>query len=229
MRMSVIIPTIDEEASLPATLHAVKKHAKFSNLELIIADGGSSDNTLKIAENAGAKVLQCPQKGRGAQLHAGAKSATGEVLYFLHADSVPPEGFDEAVLSAVENGAPAGCFQMRFDHNAMVFRFYGWATRFPSIYCRGGDQSLFITKALYQDIGGFRTEFPIFEDIDIIERIRKGHRFAILPQKISTSARKYQINGFYRLQILFAALHFKYRLGAGPEELHRFYQKHIRS
>lgn len=224
----MIIPTINECEALPQTLRAIHSHSEIQPFELIVADGGSSDNTVQIAESFGAKVLHCATKGRGAQLHHGAKSASGELLYFLHADSIPPKGYDDAIRAAVKDGQPAGCFQMRFDSRAAIFRLYGWATRFSSIYCRGGDQSLFITREFYQRLGGFNTGFPIFEDIDMIVRIRKKGRFAILPQRVTTSARKYQVNGFYRLQAIFAVLHLKYRFGASPKELLSYYRKHIR-
>ena len=95
------------------------------------------------------------QKGRAKQMNKGAKKATGTILYFLHADSFPPQNFDSLIISEVQKGNLAGCFCMKFDHPHWWLRLAGWLTQFKSKACRGGDQSQFITRKLFNDIGGY--------------------------------------------------------------------------
>lgn len=226
MKTSIIIPTYNEEAGIAATLDTVCNAAgDTGDIEIIVSDAGN-DGTLRVAGDFPVKTCRSP-KGRAVQMNRGAHMATGAVLYFLHADTVPPSGFIDKIQSAVEEGKPAGCFQLTFDDPHWLMQTYGWFTRLPLTICRGGDQSLFITSDLFNRIGGFNEELRLMEDIEIIERITRHTAFTILDDKTVTSARKYAVNGRLRLQLVFAAIHLLYALGFDQDIIAGYYERNI--
>jgi rSAM/selenodomain-associated transferase 2 len=227
-KLSIIIPVLNEEDYIGNILRYLKAHCTDQVEEIIVVDGGSSDQTIDIALKEGAKVIRS-KPGRAAQLNYGARSALGDILYFLHVDTFPPAHFEKAILKAVSDGHRAGCFQMRFDNNSRFLNFFAWFTKVNHRLCRGGDQSLFIDRELFDESGGFDENFKIYEDTEFIVRISRLARFKILPQMVITSARKYEKIGVYRLQYHFGVIHLKHMFGAGPEQLHNYYQRHIAS
>jgi rSAM/selenodomain-associated transferase 2 len=224
--ISIIIPTYNEEAIIAEIIEkllAMTQHTE--GVEIIFSDA-SSDRTPDLLTSFPVKVCRSA-KGRAVQMNTGARVAEGAILYFLHADSRPPQTFIEDIRSAVESGKQAGCFQMQFDDPHPIMSLYGWFTRFPFPLCRGGDQSLFITKELFQSIGGFNETMQVMEDIDIITRLEKQTAFHILDNFVITSARKYHKNGFLNLQMIFGTIHLMYALGADQESLVRYYTENI--
>ncbi len=228
MTVSVIIPTYNEEATIAETIKIVKKHGGENICEIIVADGGSEDETVTKARSATANVFEAPYKGRAAQMNYGAKQAEGEILYFLHADSLPPEGYPSKILQAVEDGSEAGCFQLTFDRDHPLLNLYAWFTRFDIDAFRFGDQSLFVTRTAFQQIGGFREDHIVMEDNEIVRRIKDNFSFIILDDSVITSARKYEQVGVVKLQLVFTVIYTLYQLGIDQSELVKFYNKIIR-
>ena len=227
--ISVIIPTLNEASCLEACIKTITERADGpDDLEVIISDGKSQDKTAEIAENLGIKVVRNDESRRSVQLNAGAASARGNLLYFLHADTIPPTSFDTFLRESVNSGVDSGCFRMRFDSHHPVMRFYGWFTRFNLNILRGGDQSLFCTREIFEKLGGYKEDMILMEDYDIVRRLQKESNFVILPQIVTTSPRKYRVNGIIRLQWIFACIQFMYRTGAKQGDLVSFYQKHVR-
>jgi rSAM/selenodomain-associated transferase 2 len=227
--LSVIIPTLNEAAHIGNLLLHLKANSSPENiLEIIVVDGGSTDDTISLAKTLGAKVINAEQ-GRAKQMNKGAKLALGEVLYFLHADTYPPKKFDLHILNAVENHTSSGCFRMQFDTSKKFLRFFAWFSRINNRLCRGGDQSLFILKDLFRKTGGFNEQYIIYEDTEFIGRLYKTSNFKVLPQHVVTSARKYEQFGTLRLQYHFGIIHLKNLLGSGPDQLYRYYKKNITS
>ncbi|MFD0863564.1 TIGR04283 family arsenosugar biosynthesis glycosyltransferase [Sungkyunkwania multivorans] len=169
------------------------------------------------------------EKGRAKQMNVGARAAKGDVLYFLHADSVPPKYFDKAIIDEISNGASAGCFRMKFDSDHPFLRFCQWFTRFNVRGCRGGDQSLFIKKSLFETMDGFDETYRIYEDCEFIGRLYDIGSFTVIPDYVTTSARKYEKNGTWRLQYHFTVIHLKKFFGASPERLYKYYVDNITS
>lgn len=226
-KISIIIPVLNEEKSISDIIDYLKEKSSPKNiLEIIFVDGGSIDKTSQIALKKGAIVLQS-QKGRAKQLNIGAKHAKGNILYFLHVDTFPPHNFDLQIINAVQSGNNVGCFQMKFDSNSRFLSFFAWFTKVNHTLCRGGDQSLFITKKLFQETTGFNENYKVYEDNEFIGRIYKVTDFKILPFKVKTSARRYEERGKYILQYHFGVIHLKNYLGAGPEKLYEYYRKKI--
>ena len=226
MNLSIIIPTYNEETCIADTLSVICNAARHrKDTEIIISDSGE-DNTLAVAAGFPVKTCRSP-KGRAVQMNRGAEVASGRILCFLHADTLPPEGFIGDIISAVEQGSEAGCFQLTFDDPHWLMQTYGWFTRFPLSVCRGGDQALFITHKLFKRIGGFNEGLRVMEDIEILERINKHTSFRILDGVAVTSARKYHINGRVRLQILFGIVHLLYTLGFDQDIIADYYSRNI--
>jgi rSAM/selenodomain-associated transferase 2 len=227
MKISVVIPVLNEEDRIAELMQAVRAHATGYVDEMIVVDGGSCDNTLKIARESGAVTLSS-QRGRGRQMNHGADKAASEVLYFLHADTIPPPGFDKVIIDKVLSGYSAGCFRLRFDWEHPMLKFYSLFTRFKTTLVRFGDQSLFVEKSLFKKIDGFEENLIVMEDQKIVRELKKWAPFTVCKNEVITSARKYREVGAVKLQILFFLIWFGYYLGVSQENLTSFYKRKIR-
>lgn len=226
-QISIIIPTLNEAEQLPQLLPHLRQSSSVSNIrEILVVDGGSSDATVKIASYYGAVVLHAP-RGRARQMNYAANRAHGEILYFLHADTFPPTSFDEIIIKAVDRGHHSGCFRMRFDSNSNFLKFFARFSAINHKICRGGDQSLFVSKFLFHRMEGFNEAYSIYEDSEFIGRLYKNTRFTVLPQSVLTSARKYEQCGTLRLQYHFGVIHLKNLMGARPDQLYEYYRNKI--
>lgn len=225
--LSIIIPTLNEAKGLNQLLRHLQqiKDPKLSG-EIIVVDGGSKDRTQEIARRHGARVLQS-SKGRAKQMNFGAQNAKGQVFYFLHADTYPPKGFDQQILQRIAQGMPAGCFRLQFDTHNPVLRFFAYLTRINHKLCRGGDQSLFISKSAFMALNGFNEDYMIYEDLEFIGRLYKTQKFTIIPKNVISSARKYREIGWVILQYHYGIIHLKHYLGADPQALYQYYQTKV--
>jgi len=227
--ISVIIPVFNEELCIEKLLVHIKNNSSSKNIkEVLVVDGGSTDKTIFLSERQNVKILHS-DKGRAKQMNVGAKNATGDILYFLHADTFPPKNFDTLIIDAFSKNKKTGCFRMKFDSQSNFLQFFAWFTRLNHKICRGGDQSLFICKDLFASMNGFNEDYIIYEDGEFIERLYKKTSFSILPEKVTTSARKYEQKGMLRLQYHFGIIHLKKGLGKSPEELYAYYKRNIAS
>lgn len=226
-RISIIIPTYNEAEGLGQLLsHLNAIIDKTIVMEIIVVDGESTDITKKIARQQGVVVMES-SKGRAKQMNFGAQIAKGDILYFLHADTFPKKGFELLILEAVAEGYEAGCFRMRFDTKNAFLRFFAYLSRINHSLCRGGDQSLFITRNGFLRNGGFNEHYFIYEDTEFIRRLYKNLNFRVLPEEVITSARKYREKGWLKVQFHFGMIHLKNYLGAKPDALYDYYERNL--
>jgi hypothetical protein len=221
--LSVIVPTLNEEATLGRTLQRVRGPEE---VEIVVADGGSRDATREVALRFGARVLEVAG-GRAAQLNAGAAHAEGRQLLFLHADTLLPEGYGDLIRIALDcPSTVAGAFSFRTDGAGAAMRLVEWGANVRSAIFRRpyGDQGLFMEKRVFDEIGGFAA-LPIMEDYELVGRLRRRGRVALLSEAAVTSARRWQRLGVVRTTIRNQAVIAGFHAGVAPERLARFYRR----
>lgn len=223
MKVSIIVPTLNEAENIEKLVERLTAGGKNHIADLIVVDGGSSDRTQAIATAAGAKVVQT-RPGRACQMNYGAEISTGHVLYFVHGDTLPPLNYMDHILEAVTEGHPIGCFRFRFDSDKFLLRVNSYFTRFNKMWCRGGDQSLFITREAFAALGGYRDDYRIMEDYDLMIRARKIYPFKVIPDDVIVSARKYETNSYLRVQIANLIVFNMFRLGYSQERMAKAYK-----
>ena len=226
-QISIIIPTYNEAASIGKLIAYLQLHGKEKVAEIIISDGGSSDETLAIAGQSGAVVFVSPQQGRAAQMNYGADKATGDVLYFVHADSFPPVNFTTDILEAVNDGFDFGRYRTRFDSTNFLLKINAWFTRFNWFICYGGDQTLFVTKELFKQSGGFKNELLIMEEYEFCDRLMKNHRYKIFTDTALVSARKYEGRSWLKVQLANRKAVQLFKQGASQQEIVRTYKQRL--
>ena len=170
--------------------------------------------------------LRSDKAGRNHQMNAGAAQASGDILYFVHADTLVHPDFERDIEKAIESGADLGCYRYVFDQypNPLMY-INSFFTRFPMIWCRGGDQTLFIRKEVFEALGGFCPEHLIMEDYDILVRSKDRFSFKIIPKNVIVSARKYETNGYWKiLKANYTIMRKWLKKEARPQELHTLYK-----
>ncbi|MEO8015755.1 MAG: TIGR04283 family arsenosugar biosynthesis glycosyltransferase [Polaromonas sp.] len=223
-RLSVVIPALNEAAGMAATLHALAPLAT-RGVQLLVADGGSVDGTVALAQAGGAQVVHAP-RGRALQMNAGAHQATGDVLVFLHADTRLPPDADRLIQQALASGPQVwGRFDVRIEGQPRMLRviaaLMNWRSRWTGIAT--GDQALFMTRAAFDVVGGFPVQ-PLMEDIEMSARLLKISRPACLCARVVTSGRRWERHGVWRTVLLMWQLRLAYWRGAAPERLAERYK-----
>jgi rSAM/selenodomain-associated transferase 2 len=225
VRISIIVPTLNEQECIAETLRNLQQFE--GEKEIIVVDGGSSDQTKSLACAQGVELLTSPP-GRGVQLHAGALKASGDVLWFVHADSTPPAHALNEIRNHLENPLIlGGNFGLVFDGQSRAARKL--TAIYPMLRILGlcyGDSGIFIRRKAYDRIGGFRA-LALFEDLDLLRRLRRAGRFVHLPCKMLTSSRRFEHRNFALIWLHWTALQVLYWCGISPNWLARWY-RHVR-
>jgi rSAM/selenodomain-associated transferase 2 len=220
MKISVVIPTLNEAQNIDPSIQSVRNQQ--GEFEIIVADGGSSDDTVEIARR-NALVLSTG-RGRGLQMNAGAHQATGDLLIFLHADSLlHPDALVALRQTFVDPTIVGGTFTLKFDSDGFWLGLYSLFTRFKFRYFHYyGDQGIFVRRWVFDKLGGFK-EIPLMEDVDFLRRLRKVGRVTLVDLPVTTSARRFQERGPLRQELLNVLLVCLYILKVKPETLARWY------
>src|SRR6056297_3955370 len=225
--LSIIIPAYNEENKISGQVAYLEECSRGFPTEIIVVDGCSSDRTAKKVRSLGDTSIESSVKGRAIQMNTGADYSNGSILYFVHADSRPPETFQQDIRSAVRNGEEAGCYRFAFDSDHPLLRLNSYFTRFDRLMCRGGDQTLFITRRLFYEMDGFRSDYKIMEDFEFISRLRKNNTFSIIPKNTIVSARKYKENSYLKVNLVNFIVFMMFFLGASQRTMVHAYRELI--
>lgn len=218
MNLSIIIPVVNEEFHLKKLLPLlVESPAK----EVILVDGGSTDDSKKIAENLGVKVIDAP-KSRAKQMNAGTKAAIGDILYFVHADSIPPASFYKDIEAHLEENIPFGCFRSLFDTKNWFLRINSYFSRYKGMMFRGGGQTLWITKSFFQELKGYDESLKLMEEYDFIKRASQKTDYHVIPKDVLVSTRTYDTNGNFKTQFIYGIIMFGFFRGVNQDQLIKF-------
>ncbi|GBE95604.1 TIGR04283 family arsenosugar biosynthesis glycosyltransferase [Nostoc cycadae] len=222
-KVSIIIPTLNEAKNIPGAIASTQSS---TNIEVIVVDGGSSDDTIAIAQSLGAKVISS-SPGRAVQMNAGAVVASGEVLLFLHADTRLPVGFDAMIRTALQQpGIVAGAFNLQIDHPGLGLRLVELGVKWRShlMQMPYGDQAIFLTQQVFQQINGF-PELPIMEDFELIRRLKSTGSIVIINTPVMTSARRWVKKGIIQTTLLNQIIIIAYLFGVSPVRIHSWYRR----
>lgn len=220
--ISIIIPTLNEASTLPSTLKTVQTAPL---VEVIVVDGGSSDQTVAVAESLQARVL-VTMGGRACQMNAGAAVAQGDILLFLHADTRLPPDFNQLVWQTLNQpDVVAGAFDLAIDHPAWGLRWVEWAVKIRSRLGQMpyGDQAIFLRADQFAAVGQF-LEMPIMEDFELIRRLQRRGRIAIAPAPVITSGRRWQRLSIWRTTLINQVMVIGYAMGVDPNRLAHWYR-----
>jgi rSAM/selenodomain-associated transferase 2 len=220
MKVSIIIPALNEAENILAAIESVKRQA--GDFEIIVVDGGSDDDTLELAQLYAATISS--ERGRARQMNAGARQATGDVLLFLHADSIlHPNALSQLRSTLRDDRIAGGTFTLAFDADNFWLRFYTFFPRFHFVFFHYGDQGIYVRRSIFEQMGGF-SDIPLMEDIDFLRRLQRlGKRTVIRHYPVMTSARRFFKYGLVWQEVLNIALVIAWILGVKPERLARWY------
>ncbi|WP_027418278.1 TIGR04283 family arsenosugar biosynthesis glycosyltransferase [Crocinitomix catalasitica] len=188
MKLSIIIPTLNEASSIGRLIKRLLT-APSEALEIIVVDGGSKDDTLKILAELPVQVIHS-KACRAVQLIDGIAQATNEYLYLVHADTLPPLTYYEDGITALQKNK-AATYRSQFEQGPFMLKLNAFFTRFNWLISRGGDQSLFIHKKTYYDLGGYNEDCKIMEEYPLLEKLMQNKYLIVIPKTILISTRKY--------------------------------------
>jgi rSAM/selenodomain-associated transferase 2 len=225
MKLSIIIPVLNECEQLPRTISTLK--TQISNHEMIVIDGGSTDGTREWLAQQKELLVVDAARGRGMQMNAGASVASGDALLFLHADcALPPNAIHTIQQVLRQSDTMGGAFLIRFAEThprALSTIAKGINARTLVTKTATGDQGIFVRRAVFDAIGGF-ANWPLFEDVDFVTRLKAQGKFVIIREAVTISARRYLAHGPWRTTFLMYALRVGYWLGVPPTKLYQWFQ-----
>lgn len=224
MEISVIIPTLNEKDNLRRLLPFLYQHSGGFLKEIIVVDGGSCDGSPQIAQELGAKAVVSTRKGRAPQMNQGAQLASGDVLYFVHADTLPPATYARDISQAMIKGYDFGSFRYKFDRRALILRINAYFTRFKPLICQGGDKTLFILKERFEELNGYDESYVIMEEYDFFLRARKKYRYLVASAYVTVSSRKYERHSYLYVNSSQLLIFILFRLRVAPHKLKRLYK-----
>lgn len=229
MKISIIIPVLNEEVLLPRTLDRLEW---FSGVEIIVVDGGSTDGTVPLLQrwsgrsSSQNRVVLRGDRGRARQMNAGAKRAAGEIFLFLHADSLLPDGAIDAITEVMKSPAVGGgAFQFKIDSEHRFLKIIERLVNLRSSLLKlpYGDQGIFVRRERFEQLGGY-ADLPLMEDVDFIRRLKKRGKMVLLDRPILTSSRRWLREGIYRTTLRNIMLLSLYSAGVHPRRLERWYR-----
>lgn len=228
--LSIIIPTYNESINIQKLIDFLWKNTKKGQIEIIVVDSTkSTDNTAAIAESMGALVLRSHVSQRAYQMNLGATQATTGILYFIHADVIPPPSFYIDIITAINQKAAYGMFSYHFDTDQTLLKINAFFTRYLNMASGGGDQTLFISKSAFDSLQGFDSNLIIMEDFDLYRRAQKLKlNIVLIKNDAIVSARKYLLNSYLKVNMINFITLTLWRLGYPQARLALFYKRWIK-
>lgn len=220
--ISVIIPVLNEANTIAQTISNAQKA---TDIEIIVVDAGSNDGTVELVQSLDVQCISA-LPGRATQMNQGAKAATGEMLLFLHGDTILPSGFDQLVrVALVKPKTIAGAFELGIRGTAgslrLVEKMVNWRSR--HLQMPYGDQGIFLKAKIFEEVGGF-PEIPIMEDFELMRQLRKRGQITIVSASVLTSGRRWQKLGILKTTLINQIVIIAYLLGVSPEILAQWYR-----
>jgi rSAM/selenodomain-associated transferase 2 len=228
MTVSILIPTFNESKTIQKTIEKIVSKKTDEVVEVLILDSvNSTDNLKETLASQCVKYIKTPCDSRASQMNFGANLAKGDVLFFVHADTILPNNYVSEITNMLQF-SDFGCFRAIIDSKNILLKINSFFTRFNFLWCRGGDQTLFLKKADFLELGGFDEQYVIMEDYAFIKKAQSKFKFGISKKSVIVSARKYKKNGFWRIQLAnFAAMRAFLSENTTPQQIKEKYTKSL--
>lgn len=227
LQLSIVIPTLNEAKNIRQLIPYLQKQSNAGRIEIIVVDAAASqDGTDIIATQLHAKVVKCAACSRAKQLNLGAKAAKADLLYFVHADVLPPPNYFTLVMDAFNKGNQWGFFSFQFDSQKWYLKINSFFTRFDGLFAGGGDQTLFIQKSLFEQMNGYNPDCKIMEDFELVKRLKRTKRnYCIIKRDVIVSARKYNQNSYIRVNMVNLYMFILFWLNVPQDKMIQTYRR----
>ena len=226
MEISIIIPTLNEAQSIGRLIRHLLSNIT-ETYEIIVVDGGSTDDTIEICKKLNATIIHS-DRSRSIQQNAGAKMAKYDYLYFVHADTLPPDSIQEDLRACIENGCLAACYRSKYESKSPLLKVNAFFTRFYWLVSRGGDQSLLVKKEVFFENGGFDEKSVIMEEYPFLEKLMKTNSLTIIPKGILISTRKYENRSWFKVSRANYRAFKLFKKGADSEVIRQVYKDSLK-
>jgi len=228
MNLDIIIPTLNEKENLMSLIRYLIDNTSNSTKIFIIDSIKSNDDVQQLCNHSKVQYKRSKYAGRSKQMNEGAQMGDGTALMFLHADVRPPKNFEQLILDKLKNGYNAGFFSYKFDNSSFLLKINEYFTNFDGKFAGGGDQCQFFTRQLFEEYNGYRDDFIIMEDFEMINRLRQNKEsYAIIREPAKVSSRKYINNSYLKVNLINLMTFIKYNNNVSQEDLKDFYSKSL--
>jgi rSAM/selenodomain-associated transferase 2 len=229
IKISIIIPTLNERRNIVTLVHHLNESDHIDLCEIIVVDGGSSDGTVSEVQSLNVQLLHSEIASRATQMNLGASVATGEVLWFVHADVLPPKSFFNDIFHSIQIGYARGGYAFKFDSSRPLLRFNSWMTKLNFFAFRGGDQTLYVSRSLWTELHGYDEKFVVMEEYDFMRRAEsKGYKHDLMKGQVLVSARKYNENSYLKVQWVNLQAMMMFSKGLAPQSIKTYYNNALK-
>lgn len=224
--ISVIIPTYNEVKTIKVLLEQLNSYKTDDEVEIIVVDAKkSTDNLSSNLNDYNIQYVKSKHTSRSIQLNEGAKMAKHDILYFVHADVIPPTDFKDKIFKSITKGFNFGYFRYEFNSKNILLKINSYFSQFKGFYTGGGDQTFYIKKELFEEKGGFDESLNLCEDFDLFDKLKNEYDYEIINSKAIVSDRKYQKSNYFKVNLVNFYILLKFRQGHCTEELKEKYHK----